>query len=172
LTNPFTAEIDVDTLKLTVAGLSDIAVGPRAYGDGSGELRTLIDDLLKLKSSYDVSSIISLINLAIGNPQFKTLDEIKSFIAGSTSKANSLSSALRSTFSGWNRRIITNNKTAFLAWLPVHSVLEKYSLLWIRSGINDWAVIVGGDTQSGCKKVGIAFVQSKPVGSTTDVKIL
>jgi len=177
------ATVTGDTLSLKAAGLIQVTVkGTKAYGDGSGELTIrLIPDVAQFDAAgVDISSIVALVVLAatsrIESP-LNSLQLIQSFTGASTSNANSLSSALRAAFSGWNRWIITfpvpGGKTkAVLAWLPFHNTTAAYSLLWLKNGVNKWAVIVQGDAQNGYKKVGIAFVDSAPMGATTDVTLL
>ncbi|KAF8800408.1 hypothetical protein BYT27DRAFT_7200317 [Phlegmacium glaucopus] len=179
------ATVTDNTLSLKAAGSnSNITVhGTKAYGDGSGELMTLIEDLSNLPSSYDISSIVTLIKSAIVRSRIDlhglaldSIHDIQSLVGASLSIANAVSNALRGIFSGWDRWIfVMNTNIAILAWLPSKSSApsSNYSLLWISKDVkNEWAVIVEGDTQTGCKKVGIAFVNSNPVGSETDVKIL
>lgn len=173
-----------NTLLLKAAGLIEISVkGDKQYGDGSGELNRLTTDLENLH--VDTSSIVILLKLAATQFQITTpLDTLKliqSFLDAEISNANSLSSALREVFAGWNRWIITfpisdSKSMAALAWLPFHDAkaveAPTYSLLWLKNGVNQWAVIVEGDMKKGCKKVGVAFVNSVPMGQVTDTILL
>ena len=181
MTNTFAASIKSDTLSLKAAGLIQISSLYGPYGDGSGELENLIGYLSGL-SEVDTSSIVTLLALAATHFRIKaslnSLSLIQSFLSASTSNANSLSSALRDTFSGWNRWIISFSvpTVAALAWLPFcdpkPTVPPTYSLLWLKRDVNEWAVIVEGDAQKGYKKVGIAFVNSAPMGQETDVTLI
>ncbi|KAJ7742035.1 heterokaryon incompatibility protein-domain-containing protein [Mycena metata] len=195
--------VNTTALRLTVAGYSKITtVEDRNYGDGSGELEQLIRRLKELSPNHNISSIIALLSSVIDRSRINLngtqLHDISSIGEAVRTRANAVSSILRSTFSGWNRRIIIVNETAFLAWLPTHLTHEcdlgrscffkmkphppplsstprcgtTYSLLWLTSEKDEWAVIVENPLKR-CRKVGIAYVKgSKPVAPQTVVTIL
>ncbi|KAJ7850046.1 hypothetical protein B0H14DRAFT_858271 [Mycena olivaceomarginata] len=169
--------VNETSLRLTVAGSSEITDLGATYGDGSGELYGLIERLDSLSSNHDISSIITLLRSVIlrSRIDLKTipLNDIKDIQAVSgTRYGNAISSVLRSTFSGWYRRIVIAEKVAFLAWIPFFSSEATYSLLWLTSEIDEWAVVVEGPLTR-CKKAGVAFVGGlKPVGSKAVVTIL
>ena len=157
-------KVNNTTLELLIAGSVQSDILERSYGDGSGELCRLFDKLNELKDSVDISSVAHLLTVVIQRAgitlKSNSLNDIEEAICD---HGNAISSALRSFFSGWNRYIITikSGTIAFLAWLPLfdtHVSHDTLSLLWLTDLKDEWVVIVEGDLQNGCKKLGIAYV--------------
>jgi len=157
-------------------------VPKKVYGDGSGELAALIDELVGLnKKSSNISSIVNLLQSVIRRARLTSvvkMNDIYDIQKAVNVQGNAISSALRSTFAGWSRRIVVVEKTAFLAWQPSFDEKAAYSLLWVSKESDQWAAIVAGDIKTGCKKVGIAYVGGLlqagdlPPVAQTEVQIL
>lgn len=167
---------------MTVVRSCQITVPKKVYGDGSGELAALIGELVGLdKKSFNISSIVNLLQSAIRRARLTSvvkMNDIYDIQKAVNVQGNAISSALRSTFAGWSRRIVIVKKTAFLAWQPSFDEKAAYSLLWVSKESDQWAAIVAGDIKTGCEKVGIAYVGGLlqagdlPPVSQTEVKIL
>lgn len=145
------------------------------FGDGSGDLLNILLALRALSETYDISSIIALLVRAIEEAQVPVDGNLDSLMLAmeDIALANSISSGLRSVFSGWYRWIVAVDKKLFLAWLPNLEAdadkrsMTNYWLLWMSDGSdgNEWAAIVEGDLKS-CTKQGIAFTNFFKVPST------
>ena len=181
------------SLRLQASGVDRIqeVKCDNAYGDGSGELFKILGTLRSLVEEYDISSILTILQRAVdlsqrhneavpgSTAQVDTAKEVLRRLESVIKQnANAVSSGLRGVFNGWDRWIVaTEDRRAFLVWFPLRQDpaqrdrLGKCSLIWTSPGHNDWA-FVGEGGEEGCRKVGIAFVNSTHPGPETPILVL